>query len=113
MVRKDLVDSLVRALPGITKKDMRLVVDGLFESIAQALARNEPVDIRGFGRMKLKHRRARQARNPKTGVYVDLCARRVVHFKPSPRLKRLVNPKPAAQAPEDEPSGVNSQSDSH
>jgi integration host factor subunit beta len=97
MVKKELVDSLVHAVPGITKKDMKLVVDGLFESIADALARNESVDIRGFGRMTLKTRRPRQARNPKTGVYVDLPERRVIHFKPSPRLNRLVNSESAIE----------------
>jgi len=91
MVRQDLVDNLVKALPGITKKDMRLVVDGIFDSMAQALADNDSVEIRGFGRMTLKQRRAGRARNPRTGAYTDLPERRVVHLKPSPHLTRILN----------------------
>ncbi len=91
MVKKDLVDNLVKAFPGITKKDMRLVVDGIFDSMAQALAGHDSVEVRGFGRMTLKQRRAGRARNPRTGAYTDLPERRVVHFKPSPHLTRILN----------------------
>ena len=104
MIKKDLVETLVDAFPGITKKDMRLVVDGIFASIAQALARNESVDIRGLGRMKLKERRSRRAKNPRTGVYVDLPERRVVHFKPSRNLICLLNSEFPTESSKNKPS---------
>lgn len=91
MVRKDLVNRLVQALPGISKQDMHLLVDGMFEQMAEALTRDEAVDLRGFGRFKLKLRSPRQARNPRTGASVDLPQRRVIHFRPSQRLTDLVN----------------------
>jgi nucleoid DNA-binding protein len=99
MVKKDLVDGLVALLPGISKKDMRLCVDAMFDTMARALERNEPVDLRGFGRLKLKKRRSRQARNPRTGVHVTVPERWVIHFKPSEGLARLVNVESVPQDP--------------
>lgn len=104
MVRQDLVDNLVKAFPGITKKDMRLVVDGIFDSMAQALAGNDSVEIRGFGRMTLKQRRAGRARNPRTGTYTDLPERRVVRFKPSPHLIRILNVDRETESSQEGPS---------
>ena len=46
MVKNDLVEDLVRAFPGITKRDMTTVVSTLFESVAQGLARGEAVEVR-------------------------------------------------------------------
>ncbi len=83
MVKNDLVDEMVNAFPGITKKDMFSVMDVLFESMAQSMIRGEPIDLRGFGRFKVKKRQPMRGRNPRTGMSVDVPARWVTHFKPA------------------------------
>jgi integration host factor subunit beta len=91
MVKKDLVEDLVRAFPGITKGDMTTVVNTLFESMAQGLLRGESVELRGVGRFKTKQRRARKGRNPKTEAPIDVPIHWVVHFRPGEDLTRRIN----------------------
>jgi integration host factor subunit beta len=76
--------------PGITKKDCALVVDGLLNAIKAALADHENIEIRGFGTFKVRERRSRVARNPRTGERVDVAARAVPVFKPSKDLREQV-----------------------
>ncbi len=90
MVKKDLVEDLVRAFPGITKGDMTTVVNTLFESMAQGLLRGESVELRGLGRFKTKQRRARKGRNPKTEAPIDVPIHWVVHFRPGEDLTRRI-----------------------
>jgi len=91
MVKKDLVEDLVRAFPGITKGDMTTVVNTLFESMAQGLSRGESVELRGMGRFKTKQRRARKGRNPKTEAPIDVPIHWVVHFRSGEDLTRRIN----------------------
>ncbi|OEU44364.1 MAG: hypothetical protein BBJ60_09135 [Desulfobacterales bacterium S7086C20] len=91
MVKRDLVESLLRSFPGITKRDIADVVDSIFESIARALMQGEAVDLRGLGRFKIKRRDAIRGRNPKTGMYVDIPERWAVHFRPSENLTSRIN----------------------
>ena len=91
MVKKDLVENLVRAFPGITKDDMTTVVNTLFESMTQGLLRGESVELRGTGRFKTKQRRAGKGRNPKTEAPIDVPIHWVVHFRPGEDLTRRIN----------------------
>jgi integration host factor subunit beta len=91
VVKRDLIENLVKALPGITRKDMSVVVDTVFESLAQALMRGEAVELRGLGRLKIKKRQPMKGRNPLTGTVVNVPARRVPHFKPAESLIDRIN----------------------
>ena len=91
MVKNDLVDELVNAFPGITKKDMFSVMDVLFESMAQSMIQGEAIDLRGFGRFRVKKRQPMRGRNPRTGMSVDVPARWVTHFKPAVGLADRIN----------------------
>jgi len=50
--------------------------------MADAIARGERIEIRGFGSFDLHHRAPRVARNPRTGEAVNSPAKKAVHFKP-------------------------------
>ena len=76
--------------PGVTKKDCALIVDGFLNAVKQALAEGEHIEIRGFGTFKVRRRKARSARNPRTGEAVEVPARQVPVFKPSKNLKAKV-----------------------
>lgn len=92
MTKADLVEQVADAIgPGITKKDCALVVDGLLNAIKQALADQNNIEIRGFGTFKVRRRKARVARNPRTGERVEVPARSVPVFKPSKDLRQQVS----------------------
>lgn len=91
MVKRELVNSLVEAFPGISKQDMLTVVDALFESMAQALMQGQTIDLRGVGRFRIKEREPAKGRNPKTMTPVYLPKRWVLHFKPAESLTKRIN----------------------
>ena len=91
MTKADLVEQVAEAIgPGITKKDCALVVDGLLNAIKNAMADHTHIEIRGFGTFKVRKRRSRMARNPRTGEPVEVPARAVPIFKPSEELRLQV-----------------------
>jgi len=91
MVKQDLINSLVKAFPGISKQDMWTVVDALFESMAQAFMQGETIELRGFGRFKIKERGPAKGRNPKTKTPIYMPKRWVVHYKLAESLSERVN----------------------
>lgn len=89
MTKADLVEE-VADKTGLTKKDAAIAVDSLIEAISQALTDGKNIEIRGFGSFKVKSRKGRMARNPRTGEQVQVPARDVPVFKPSKDLKGRV-----------------------
>ena len=91
MTKADLVEQVADAIgPGITKKDCALVVDGFLNAVKVALAHGENIEIRGFGTFKVRRRKTRMARNPRTGDPVKVPMRSVPVFKPSKHLRMRV-----------------------
>jgi integration host factor subunit beta len=90
MTKADLIEE-VAAITDLNKKASEVVVNTFFQSIVESLAGGDKVELRGFGTFKLRQRRARQGRNPKTGEIVQVPAKVVPYFKPSKELRELVN----------------------
>jgi integration host factor subunit beta len=90
MTRADLVDELARTA-NLTKQDSEAVVDTVFAAVTEALARGDKVEIRGFGSFKIRQRRSRVGRNPKTGASVNVPGKKVPFFKVGKGLRELVN----------------------
>jgi len=67
----------------LTKGETETIVNTIFEVMAAALAKGDTIELRGFGSFHVRQRRARTARNPKTGAGVLIPAQRVLHFRPS------------------------------
>lgn len=89
MTKADLVDR-VTAATGLTKRDVAVVVDRFVEAVGEALADGTHIEIRGFGSFKVKSRRARIARNPRTGATVHVPEKVVPYFKVSKELKKII-----------------------
>jgi integration host factor beta subunit len=89
MTKADLVDEIAERT-GLTKKDVAETVDEFLNAVARALETGKHIEIRGFGTFKVKDRKARIARNPRTGDAVQVPARRVPVFKVSKELKDKV-----------------------
>ncbi|HUM16344.1 MAG TPA: HU family DNA-binding protein [Candidatus Nitrosotalea sp.] len=91
MNKSDLVEEVAR-VAGLTRHVSDAVVTAVFERIIDALKQGERVDLRGLGTFTVRRRRARVARNPKTGVRVDVPARAVPFFKMGKELQAILNP---------------------
>ena len=75
----------------ITKKDIHIIVDKVFEEIKLALIEDQTVELRGFGTFEVRTRKGKEkARNPKTGEVVAVDTHGVAVFRPGKELKDLV-----------------------
>lgn len=90
MTKADLVEAISDGT-GLSKKETGVVVDLILENIGRALCSQDKVELRGFGSFKVKQRRSRKARNPRTGEAVHVPAKLVPYFKASNDLKALVD----------------------
>jgi integration host factor subunit beta len=93
MTRSVLIEKISERVGSLTRKQTEIVIDTVFETIKEALVKGEKIEIRGFGNFKVKNRRPRLARNPKTGDKIDVPAKRVLHFKAGKALREAMNAK--------------------
>ena len=84
MTKADLVERVAKAVgPRLSKKECGMVVEAFLASVQETLVRGEGIEIRGFGTFKVRHRKARKARNPRTGEPVEVPPRKTPVFQPS------------------------------
>jgi len=91
MTKSVLIEKIAEKVDGLSKKQTEVVVETIFESIKESLAKGGKVEIRGFGNFRLRSRKARKARNPKTGESVDVPPKKVPYFKVGKELREMVN----------------------
>jgi integration host factor subunit beta len=91
MTKAELVEEVTQ-LGDLTRRDGEVIVDTIFDAVIGALRAGDKIEIRGFGSFRIRQRKPRIGRNPKTGAKVDVPAKRVPYFKPSKELRDLVNP---------------------
>jgi len=91
MTKSELIEKISEKVDGLSKKQTEVVVETIFESIKESLAKGGKVEIRGFGNFRLRSRNARKARNPKTGEAVDVPPKKVPYFKVGKELREMVN----------------------
>ena len=90
MTKADLVEEVVR-VTNVSKKHAEIIVNTVFSSIIDALRGEDKIELRGFGSFRVRRRRPRQGRNPKTGDQVSVPEKRIPYFKPGKELKDLIN----------------------
>lgn len=89
MNKTELVD-LIKEKTGITKKDIKEVIDATTDIIAESLEKGEKVSLVGFGTFLTSHRKERVGKNPQTGEKIKIAARNVPKFTPGKSLKDQV-----------------------
>jgi nucleoid DNA-binding protein len=94
MTKAELVEE-VSGKTGLTRTDVAVVVDAFLEAVKKSLENGNNIEIRGFGTFKIKQRKARKARNPRTGEEVPVPDRKVPVFKPSNEFKTLITKLPS------------------
>ena len=75
---------------GLSKKDAEKAVNAFIETVTESLKSGNDVQLIGFGSFQVKHRAARDGRNPKTGETLKIAAANVPSFKAGQRLKEAV-----------------------
>ncbi len=99
---EEVSKELARLASEISKRDVEIIVNTIFDTMTEALARKERIEIRGFGSFIAKERRAREGRNPRTGEKVHVPRKWVPFFTVGKELRERVNNGPqesAAPAP--------------
>ena len=84
--RSDIEASLRKEFPNLTKSEVTEAINVILESITEAVALDEKVEIRGFGTFSKKFIRPRKFVNPKTKKISYIGETATMHFKPSNKL---------------------------
>lgn len=85
MTKTDLINEIA-AKADLTKKDAKAALDATLESISQALANGDKIQLIGFGTFGVVEKPERKGRNPRTKEEIVIPARKVVKFKPGAGL---------------------------
>jgi integration host factor subunit beta len=110
MTKHELIDEVARLYPRYSRRDAEVIVNAVFDGMADALHQGNRIEIRGFGSFVVKSRDARHGRNPKTGRLVAVPAKQVPFFKVGKELRLRVDARPdtpgaSSEAPTDAPDG--------
>lgn len=91
MLRSELVARLADKYSHLQPHDLEKAVSVILDEIADALARGDRVELRGFGAFSVRQRDARRGRNPRTGETVQVPAKAVPFFKAGKELRARIN----------------------
>jgi len=91
MTKSELIMRLAERNPHLFHRDVERIVTTIFDEIAEALARGDRVELRGFGAFSVKQRDARTGRNPRTGQSVSVVEKAVPFFKTGKQLRERLN----------------------
>ncbi len=91
MTKSELIAKLAGKNPQLYIRDVEIIVETIFEEMTDALARGDPIELRGFGSFSVKEREARTGRNPRTGETVQVDAKKLPAFKAGKALRDKLN----------------------
>jgi integration host factor subunit beta len=103
MTKSELIEALSNKAK-ITKTHAEQMVEGVFESMTNALKRGENIEIRGFGSFTVKDYKGYNGRNPRTGETVEVAPKKLPFFKVGKALKEMVDAAAKTQAVQTEES---------
>jgi len=86
LTKADLSKHLMDKLE-FSKKDADMLVNAFFNSLISALSSGEGVELRGFGSFRLRDRKSRMGRNPRSGQSIHVPSKRIVYFKLGKELR--------------------------
>ena len=91
MTKREIIDELLTRRDEFNHRQAETIINAMFDAMTTTLSRGKRIEIRGFGSFGIKHRHARQGRNPKTGAPVTVIAKRVPFFRAGKELRLKVN----------------------
>lgn len=90
ITRADVAETIYEEI-GLSRKDSNDILDMVLDEIVQELSKGNDVKLSSFGTFSLRDKKARSGRNPKTGVDAIISSRRVISFKPSQTMRKIIN----------------------
>jgi nucleoid DNA-binding protein len=106
VTKKEIVKQISDEL-GLTQLQTKEIVQKTFDAIIETLLREKRIELRNFGVFEVKRRKARKARNPRTGEKVDVEPKNVVTFKPGKEMEeRVRNMEGVPEMESDEEGGM-------
>jgi integration host factor subunit beta len=90
VTKSDLIETVAQKLH-LPKGKAELIVNCVFDSMEDSLKKGERIEIRGFGSFEIRHYKAYEGRNPRTGDPVGVQPKRLPFFKVGKELKERVN----------------------
>ena len=90
MTKSELIEALANK-GNLPKNRAEQAVNCIFDSLTDAILREERIELRGFGAFSIKHYEPYLGRNPKTGKAVQVKAKKTVAFKVGKDLRERVN----------------------
>ncbi len=90
ITRADVAETIYEEI-GLSRKDSNDILDMILDEIVNELSNGNDVKLSSFGTFSLRDKKARAGRNPKTGVEAVITSRRVISFKPSQTMRKIIN----------------------
>ncbi len=90
-MKKPELAAAIAEKAGVTKEKAGEIINAITDEISNAMAKNDPVTLIGFGTFSVRERSARTGKNPQTGASIQIPASKSVGFKPGKALKDAVN----------------------
>ncbi|HVE85694.1 MAG TPA: integration host factor subunit beta [Myxococcales bacterium] len=106
MTKSQLIEKIADRAPHVPRRAVEAIVNAVWDTMVDALRNGQRIEIRGFGSFAVKRRRAREARNPKTGRKVSVPERRSLSFTVGKELRDRLNPLGLAPVKEREDTAV-------
>jgi integration host factor subunit beta len=91
MTKSELIDVLAQKFRQMSRMEVEVIVDAVFDKMKNALKDLNRIELRGFGIFEVRRRHARQGRNPKSGEAVQVKDRFVPFFKVGKELRERLN----------------------
>lgn len=91
MIKSELISNIAQQMTDLPEYQIADAVNCVVDLLGEALSDNQRIEIRGFGSFALRHRKPRQAHNPKTGEKLMTQDKHSAHFKPGKELRDRVN----------------------
>ena len=91
MIKSELVKRISSQNPHLYERDIEKIVNTILDEMIEALRRGDRVELRGFGAFSAKLRGARQGRNPRTGVVVQVAKKAIPYFKTGKEMRVRLN----------------------
>ncbi len=91
MTKSQLIDAVTAAIPQLSRRDVEVAVNSVFQCITEGLARDERIEVRGFGSFVNRRREAHEGRNPRTGDLIRVPRRLNPFFTAGKDLRDRIN----------------------
>ena len=92
MIKSELVQVVADQNPHLYQRDVEHIINAILDTITEALAAGDRVELRGFGAFSVRQRNSRVGRNPRTGDEVKVPEKVVPYFKTGKDLRQRLNP---------------------